>query len=78
MPDPRGNGLCYYALTDSVSLGLKGRWAAFGEFADEFPLDRLRSHPSNKRRDGTEPVTNRLVTGDISLFALSLNVKYRF
>ena len=67
-----------YALTGSVSLGLKGRWAAFGEFADEFPLDRLRSHPPNKRLDGTEPVTNQLATGDISLFALSLNVKYRF
>ena len=67
-----------YALTGSVSLGLKGRWTAFGEFTDESLLDRLRSHPPNKRLDGTEPSTYQLVTGDISLFALSLNVKYRF
>ena len=66
-----------YALTDSVSLGLKGRWATFGEFTDESPLDQLRSHPSNKRLDGGDPVTYQLVTGDASLFALSLNVKYR-
>ena len=67
-----------HALSESVSLGLKGRWAAFGEFTVESGLDRLRSHPSKKLLDGSEPVSHQIMTGDVSLFALSLNLKYRF
>ena len=34
-----------YAVTESVSLGFKGRRTAFGTFTDSTALDWLRSHP---------------------------------
>ena len=33
-----------YALTDAVSLGLKGRWVKFDSFSDDLVWDPLRSH----------------------------------
>lgn len=67
-----------YALTDSLSFGVKGRRVAFGTFSDNSPVDRLRGHASNKRLDGSEPATYRLMTGDIALFAVGVNLRYRF
>ncbi len=67
-----------YALADGVSLGVKGRWAAFGSFMDRGALDRLRSHPSNKRRDGGDPVTTRVTADGMALFGVGVNLKYRF
>ena len=57
---------------------MRGRRAAFGAFTDGSPLDRLRSHPSYKRLDGSEPVTYRLMAGDIVLYGVGVNLKYRF
>ena len=67
-----------YALTESVSLGVKGRWTNFNTFRDGGSWDRLRSHESNLRLDGSEPVTYRFMTDDIDFFGVSLNLKYHF
>lgn len=67
-----------YALTDTLSLGLKGRWVAWGSFSDGGSYDQLRSHPSNLRLNGSEPVTYRIRTDDMKIFAVSLNLKYGF
>lgn len=67
-----------YALTESVALGVKGRWVNFNAFQDGGSWDRLRSHESNLRLDGSEPVTYRLKTDDIEFFGVSLNLKYYF
>ncbi len=67
-----------YALTESVSLGVKGRWVNFNTFRDGGSWDRLRSHESNLRLDGSEPVTYQLMTDDVEFFGVSLNLKYYF
>ena len=67
-----------YALTESVSLGAKGRWVNFGSFSDTFVWNPLRSHPPNRRRDGSQPVFGQIETDDISLFGVTLNLKYHF
>ena len=66
------------ALTESVSVGVKGRRGAFGRFSDSDELDRLRSHISSNRLDGSEPVTTEITTGALVLYGISLNLKYRF
>ena len=60
------------ALSDAVSVGLKGRWAHFGTMRFEGTLDMLRSHDVP---DGY--VTRREVDG-ITWVAVSANLKYRF
>ncbi len=67
-----------YALTEAMSLGLKGRWVRFGSFSDDFIWDPLRSHEPNLRRNGSEPVSGRLKTDDVEFFGISVNLKYRF
>ena len=68
-----------YAVTEAVSLGLKGRWVRFDSFSgDDFIWDPLRSHPPNLRRDGSEPVSGRLKTDNVEFFGLSVNLKYHF
>lgn len=68
-----------YALTDSISLGVKGRWVNFDSFSDDgIVWDPLRSHAPNLRRDGSEPVSGSLKTDDIEMFGVSLNLKYQF
>lgn len=67
-----------YALTESVSLGAKGRWITFSSFSDTVVWNPLRSHPPNRRLDGSQPVFGRIETDDISLFGVTLNLKYHF
>ena len=67
-----------YALTESVSLGLKGRWVNFESLSDATVWDPLRSHVPNLRRDGSEPVTGWISSNDIEFFGISVNLKYRF
>lgn len=68
-----------YALTESISLGVKGRWVHFDNFEDASgSLDRLRSHESNRRSDGSQPVMYSLKTDDIEMFGVSVNLKYHF
>ncbi len=67
-----------YELTESVSLGVKGRWGSFSSFqSDEGAAvwDPLRSHAPNVRRDGSEPVAGTIMTDDMKLFGFSLSLK---
>ena len=67
-----------YALTELVSLGVKGRWSTYNTFHDAIPLERLRNHPPNLRRDGSQPVSDFLDTDNLQIFGVSLNLKYHF
>ena len=67
-----------YAVTQAVSLGLKGRWVRFGSFSDDFIWNPLRTHEPNLRLDGSEPVSGRLKTSDLEFFGVSVNLKYHF
>lgn len=68
-----------YALTESLSVGVKGRWVNFDSFSDGgLVWDPLRSHGPNLRRDGSEPVSGRIKTNDIEMFGVSVNLKYHF
>ena len=60
------------ALTDAVSVGLKGRWAHFGTMRYDGTLDMLRSH------DVPEGYVSRREVDGIALIAVSGNLKYRF
>ena len=69
-----------YALSEAVSLGVKIRWVRFGRFtADDIEWERLRSHASQLRLDGSEPVTFRIRTdGALSFVGVSLSMRYTF
>ncbi len=70
-----------YAVTEAMSLGLKGRWVRFGSFSDDFIWNPLRSHDPYLRRPGAsdrEPVSGRLKTSDLEFFGVSVNLKYHF
>lgn len=70
-----------YAITEAMSLGLKGRYVMFDSFSDGIVWDPLRSHapyvggtPDNP----TNPVSGHMSTSDIQFFGISLNMKYNF
>ncbi len=65
-----------FALTERVSVGTQGRWVTFGSFSDSDTWDRLRSHASNLRLDGSEPVTYQMRTKDTGFFGFLLSIKY--
>ena len=70
-----------YALAESVSLGVKGRWVDFDDFdtfRDGGTWDRLRSHESNLRLDGSEPVAYEIEIDGIESFGVGLELKYHF
>ena len=69
-----------YAISDAVALGVKVRWVRFGSFlAEGIEWERLRSHPSQLRLDGSEPVTFRIRTaGAPSFLGVSLAMRYTF
>ncbi len=69
-----------HALSDSLSIGVKIRWARLGKFVEKgIAWERLRSHPSQLRRDGSEPVTFRIGTADALSFAgASVGMRYTF
>ena len=68
-----------YALNESTTLGIKGRWVRFNSFDDDgIVWDPLRSHVPNLRRDLSEPVSGSLKTSNIEMFGVSMRLKYRF
>ena len=67
-----------YALSDSVSIGIKARWVEFGSFQDGRVWETIRGHPGNLRRDGSEAVTYRQKTDDVQTFGVSVGLRYRF
>ena len=66
------------ALNDSVALDAKARWARFSELEDGGSYRRLRSHDSNLRLDGSEPVVYRAGTADTGFFAVTVGLRYGF
>ncbi len=66
------------ALSRSVALAVTGRWTRFGRFSAGGGYDRLRSHESGVRRDGSEPVVYTVTTRDIGLVGVNLSLKYHF
>ncbi len=66
-----------YGLSDAVLLGVKVR---FGRFtAEDIERERLRSHASQLRLDGSEPVTFRIRTdGALSFVGVSLATRSAF
>ena len=69
-----------YALTEGLSVGVKGRWvhgAAF-ESDDALVWDPLRSHVPNLRRDESEPVSGQLLTDASTLWDVGLSLTYHF
>ena len=69
-----------YAVSDAVSFGVKVRWTRFGRFtAEDIEWERLRSHASQLRLDGSEPVTFRIRTdGALSFVGVSLAMRFTF
>lgn len=65
-------------LTEALSVELRGRWMDLSDFTDRGDYDRLRSHVSNLRRDGSEPVRYRVSSGDMESFSVALRLNYRF
>ena len=68
-----------YALTEALTLGVKGRWVNFDAFSEgSIVWDPLRSHPPNLRRDLSEPVSGSIKIRDIEIFGVSVTMKYHF
>ena len=68
-----------YAMTESMSLGVKGRWVSFGSFSDDgIVWDPLRGHVPNLRRDGSEPVSGWATFENMGMFGVSVNLKCHF
>ena len=67
-----------YKLTEALSVELRGRWTDLSDFTDRGDYDRLRSHVSNLRRDGSEPVRYRVSSNDMEFFSVALRLNYRF
>ena len=67
-----------YALTASLSLGVKGRLVDLGAFRDSGAWDVLRGHESQLRLDGSEPVTYRIGFDDVRTLGVSLYLEHRF
>ena len=67
-----------YQVSEPVSIGLKFRWADFGEFeSDPREWNQLRSHDS-ARSPGGARVQYKVMTDDIQFWGVSLNMKYQF
>ena len=70
-----------FALTESASLGVKGRWVSFGAFrggGEDLVWHPLRSHVPNLRLDGSEPVVGWMSTPDTGMLDVSVNLKHHF
>ena len=66
-----------YRLREALSIGLKLRWADFGEFEHEREWDQLRSHDSARSPGGVR-VRYKLMSEDLRFLSLGLNLKYHF
>ena len=66
-----------YRIRDPITVGVKLRWADFGEFESQpTPWDQLRSHESSVGRGDT--IRYQVTTGDSRFLGISLDLKYRF
>ena len=67
-----------YRLRTHLELELRGRWTDLSAFRDGGEYKALRSHVSNLRLDGSEPVFYRTSTDDLRFFNVGLRLNYRF
>ncbi len=70
-----------YAVTEAVSLGLKGRYVMFNDFEDGIVWDPLRGHipyVGGTVDNPTNPVQGAMSASNIQFFGISLNMKYHF
>lgn len=72
-----------YAMTDNMSLGLKGRWVKFNSFSGDIHWNPLRGHVPYVRHDASGNPSGPMIRGamstsDIEFFGVSLNMKYNF
>ncbi len=66
-----------YMLTESASIGVKGRWVKYAKFSGGDVWDQLRGHEPNNG-PGTNTVEYTIETEDLSAFGVSLVMKYAF
>ena len=66
-----------YALTEKVSVGIKGRWASFNDLEGDTVWDLIRSHEP-VRADGVTPFDSSLTFGNLKYWALTGALKYAF
>ena len=64
------------ALTEALSLGVKGRRAGFESFSDGTGLDRVRSQVPSERPDGRDPGFTVITTGNLVVHGFGLNLKF--
>lgn len=64
-------------LGDALSLVLEARYRHFDRFLAGGSYDALRSHASNLRRDGSEPVSYRVATEDTGGFSAGAGIVWR-
>ena len=65
-------------LTPALTLDLQLRWTRVGSFEDAgHAYDRLRSHASNLRRDGSEPVTYRVSASGLGFWGVEPRLALR-
>ena len=68
-----------WEVNETASLGVQARYVRSDPFEDRTEWERLRSHASQLRLDGSEPVTFRIRTGEsVAYAALSVFLKLRF
>ena len=67
-----------YQVSEPLTIGLKFRYAMFGEFEDESQYTELRGHAPVIGNPPTTPATYYINTDDIQFWGVSLNMKYQF
>ncbi|MDE0403741.1 MAG: hypothetical protein OXI53_00300 [Nitrospira sp.] len=67
-----------YQVSEPLTIGLKFRYAMFGDFEDESVYKRLRGHDPVVGNPPTRPATYYIKTDDIQFWGVSLNMKYQF
>ena len=65
-----------HQLSASLALELRVRWVELGTFHDGGNYKALRSHVSNLRRDGSEPVRYFVATDDTEFVSVGLRLSH--
>lgn len=66
-----------YALTERVSIGLKGRWARFQSIRHDAVWNGIRSH-APVLADGVTPYRVRIKLDNVEYWGMTIGLKYHF
>ena len=66
-----------YALTEKVSIGLKGRWARFQNIRHNAVWNSIRSH-APVLADGVTPYRVRIKLDNVEYWGMTIGLKYHF